>query len=91
MTKTYIDHTTAISRQEKAMEEARRRLNARGIYYPICTGEMAADEAYGRLLSYSEQEAAEIVKILREPPGGSRPLEIDNVAPKKSWGNSYYD
>ena len=90
MTKPYIDHTESIKRQELAIEEARKRLNARGIYYPICDSRHSDQENYSRLLSYSELEAAEIVKILREP-SGTRPLEIDNVAPKKSWGNSYYD
>lgn len=90
MTKQYIDHAQALAKQEKAIEQARERLKARGIYYPMCDAKLSDAENYGRIMSYSEQEAAEIVKILREP-SGPRPLEVDNVQPKKDWGRSYYD
>lgn len=90
MTKTYVDHAQAVAKQARATEEAKNRLNARGIFYPICDSKVSAEENYARILSYSEQEAREIVKILREP-SGPRPLELDNVKPKKTGWDGYSD
>lgn len=89
MTK-YIDHAQALAKQERALEQAKERLKARGIYYPICDSRLSDSDNYERLMKYSALEAEEIVKILREP-SGPRPLEKDTVEPKKTWGNSYYD
>lgn len=91
MTKTYIDHAETIAKQDRAVAEAKRRLNARGIYYPICDGSLSPDENYQRIMQYSRIEAEEIVKILREPAGGVRPLELDNVKPKKMGWDGYSD
>jgi len=91
MTKQYIDHAKAFDRQAKAIDEAREILKAKGVHYPVCSSIHTDDENYGRLLAYAEQEAALIVQILRRPTGGERPLELDNVKPKKTWGDSWYD
>ena len=91
MTKSYIDPTNSLAKQEAAAIAAKERLNARGIYYPICDSSLSPDENYQRLIDYSELEAREIVKILREPSGGPRPLEIDNVKPKPKGWEGYSD
>ena len=91
MTKQYIDPSESIAKQERAIIEAKRRLNGRGIYYPVCDGNLSPDENYQRIMQYSRIEAEEIVKILREPAGGARPLEIDNVKPKKMGWDGYSD
>lgn len=91
MTKLYIDHAKLLDLQEKAIEEARTILKAKGITYPVFSSAIPDDENYGRLLAYAEQEAALIVQILRRPQGGERPLVVDNVKPKKQYGNSWYD
>lgn len=90
MTKTYIDPTQALANQERAAKEARERLNARGIYYPICDSSLSPDENYQRLINYSELEAREIVMILRQP-SGPRPLEVDNVKPRAKGWDGYSD
>ena len=90
MTKQYIDHAQILAKQQRAIEQAKERLKARGIYYPICDSNLSYDENYERLMKYSALEAEEIVKILREP-SGPRPLEIDNVKPKKMGWDGYSD
>lgn len=90
MTKSYIDPTQALALQERAAKEARERLNARGIHYPINDSSISPDENYQRLMKYSELEAHEIVKILRQP-SGPRPLVVDTVKPKKTGWDGYSD
>lgn len=91
MTKNYFDYARTLEHQQKAMNEAKQRLKSRGIHYPLYDLSLSPDENYQYVLTYSEIEANEIIKILREPDGASRPLAKDNVEPKKEWGNSYYD
>lgn len=90
MNKPYFDHAQETARQERAMVAARERLEARGVFYPLPDRSLSDVENYERLMTYSEIEAAEIVKLLREP-SGPRPLVIDNVVPKNKGWNGYND
>lgn len=87
-TPNYADANNLQNRQVKAMEEARRRLEAEGIEYPLFDTKLTSSDNYGRLLAYAEQESAMIVEIMREPVN-PRPLVIDNVQPKEHFASCY--
>jgi hypothetical protein len=90
MSKPYIDHAETFAKQQRALEQARANLESRGIFYPLSDLRISLEENYQRLIEYSEIEAREIVKLLREP-SGPRPLVIDNVRPKpKGWEGYNY-
>jgi hypothetical protein len=90
MSKPYIDHAETFAKQQKAMEQARANLESRGVFYPVGDSSISPEENYQRLMEYSEIEAHEIVKMLREP-SGPRPLVIDNVKSKSKGWDGYND
>lgn len=92
MTKpNYLNAENILDKQNRAIEEARSELRTKGVYFPVRYPGMSDIEYHDSLLNYAKQEAALIVKILRRPAGGERPLAIDNVEPKKQWGRSWYE
>lgn len=73
-------------KQMEVVEQAREYLKSRGIYYPVYDVTATPEENYGRILAYAEQEANQVVKILRElSPGKMTPIEPPMQ--KKQWNN----
>ena len=69
---------------QKAVAFARTRLEADGIKYPVYDNALTAEENYGKILSYAEQEAALVVQFMKEP-SGPRPLVLDTTKQKDEW------
>jgi hypothetical protein len=84
----YANANTLVEKQEQAMEEARRQLAKEGIVYPVFDPTLTADENYGRMLAYAEQESHLIVEIMRRPVN-PRPLVLDNVEPRQHFASCY--
>ena len=80
------------ARQDKAIQEARSALLAKGLTYPLYNINLSIEDNYGALLAYSEQEAALVVQFMRasSPPPREKPIDDGNKL-KRQWGRSYYD
>lgn len=91
MTKpNFSNALTAQDRQTKALADAQAILKAKGVLFPINDHRLTPEENYSRLMAYSQQEAALVVSLLREP-SGPRPLVVDNVKPKSKGWDGYSD
>ncbi len=92
MTKpNFADGLQNLTLEQQAIEKAKATLKSQGIIWPVPDSKLSDRENYDRLIAYAEKEAALVVSLLRRPKGGERPLEVDNVEPKKEWGRSWYD
>ena len=69
---------------QKAIAYAKQRLEADGINYPVYDASVSAEENYGRMLAYAEQEAALVVQFMKEP-SGPRPIVLDTTKQKDEW------
>ena len=79
----YTNALTSQDMQEKAVRWARSTLKAQGIDYPLVDADLSLEDNYGRLLSFSEQEAALVVQFMRAP-SGPRPIVLDTTN-QKEW------
>jgi hypothetical protein len=66
---TYLNKLSAYQR---ATQQAQEILKARGIHYPLPSGDFTPEQNHARIQAYAEQESALVVEILR---AGNKPKE----------------
>lgn len=74
----------------KAIEAATKELGAQGIIDPALKPFGDLESHLKAMDEYRTLHATKVVNILKSGVT-ARPLVLDNVAPKRQWGRSYYD